>query len=355
LLFGYPVTATEENWLHNCLCEMVIHIHASIEADKEPLPWPDNIPAAHRNRLRSRTGLRDRLQKYRDAATAKGMTSRDRERVLVCLSQQNDIKGLTACVTDCEYLAALPEALRGPIEELFGFAFGLLTDFGVRDRQYKIIHDALSHDVCPFCGCEFLDAPGGPREDLDHFLAKSLYPFASANLQNLVPMGMKCNERYKHAQDILRDDGGVRRRCFYPYEDHHITVSLVKSVPFAGTDDEKPAWQIDFEPESVECTTWDTVFHVRERFRRDVLDASFSTWMGDFARWFVKRKGNADTSNARITESVLEHAEDMAIQGLKAKEFLRAYVFEMLHEHCQQGNARLLAFMRDLVANAVPQ
>jgi hypothetical protein len=48
------------------------------------------------------------------------------------------------------------------------------------------------------------------------------------------------------------------------------------------------------------------------------------------------------------------YAEDMALTGLTAREFLRAPVFQMLHRHCKAGNQRVLALMKDVVAMAVP-
>ena len=220
------------------------------------------------------------------AAAAGKLSVPERQQVLACLVQQNRIADLVTCSTDCESLSDLPKAIQAPVAELFGFAFELLTGLGVRDRHYHAIYTAVPYHVCPFCGCEYFDAPGAPREDLDHYLPKSLYPFAAANLRNLVPMGMKCNERYKLAQDILRDAAGVRRRSFDPYAERHLKVVLDNSVPFGGADGQTPDWQIDFDPDSVECTTWDNVFHVRERIKRDVLDASFWQWLRDFSAWF---------------------------------------------------------------------
>jgi hypothetical protein len=133
----------------------------------------------------------------------------------------------------------------------------------------------------------------GHRVRTWHYLPKSLYPFAAANLRNLVPMGMKCNKRYKLAQDILRDTAGVRQRSFDPYAERHLKVVLDNSVPFGGADGQTPDWQIDFDPDAVECTTWDNVFHVRERIKRDVLDSSFWQWLRDFSAWFKKRMGIA--------------------------------------------------------------
>jgi hypothetical protein len=48
VLFGYPIAATAENWLHECLVEMVQTIHANHDGRQVALAWPDIIPAAHR-------------------------------------------------------------------------------------------------------------------------------------------------------------------------------------------------------------------------------------------------------------------------------------------------------------------
>jgi PIN domain len=115
-----------------------------------------------------------------------------------------------------------------------------------------------------------------------------------------------------------------------------------------------PDWHIDFDPDSVECTTWDNVFHVRERIKRDVLDSSFWQWLRDFSAWFKKRMRIADPGDAEVVDAMCTYAEDMALTGLTAREFLRAPVFQMLHRHCKAGNQRVLALMKDVVAMAVP-
>ena len=233
----------------------------------------------------------------------------------------------------------------------------LLEDARLRDvHSFRciMIYTAASNRVCPFCGCESFDAPGAPREDLDHYLSKSRYPFAVANLRNLVPMGKKCNESYKLGQNILRDIAGVRRRSFDPYAKRHMKVTLDNSVPFGGADGQTPARQIDFDPDSEECTTWDDVFHIRERIKRDVLDPSFRQWLGNFAAWFKKRRGIADPGDAEVLDAIRTYAEDLMLMGLTACEFLRAPVFQMLHRYCASGDQRVLALMKNVVTMAVP-
>lgn len=340
MFFGYPIAATAHNWLHECLLEIVASIHARLDAGLQPAAWPAIVPASHRPRLRSRTGLRDRIAAY--TATVQVLTPTQRAKVLTCLGAQNAIADLVSEVSNCESVFDLPEAMREPAKDLFVFAFKLLTDLDVRDNHYKVIYNAISSKVCPFCAMEYFDAPGAPREDLDHYLAVSRYPFAAANLRNLTPMGMKCNERHKGDGDILRDEAGIRRRSFDPYFDRDIRISLINSVPFGQADGQTPQWQIEFVPDSPECITWNSVFDIRNRITRDALNPSFKNWLGAFAAWFVRRKGLADTNDGHIITALHEYAEDVALLGLTAREFLRIPVFEMIEHHCTNGDNRLL-------------
>ncbi len=254
------------------MVEILQAIHAN---PQQELVWKDIIPEPCKDKLSSRTGLRDRLITYQEAVAR--LSPDELQQVSATLIEQNEIADLLGCNCHCMTIGGLPEIIRGPVKSLFEFGFKLLTDLGIRDNQYQIIYDATRH-ICPFCGCEPFAAPGAPREPLDHYLAESKYSFAGANLRNLVPMGHNCNSKYKLAQDILYNDDGTRRRSYYPYEfSGGVQVSLDKSEPFAGKQDlfPLPKWQIDFEPDSEETSTWNTVFHIAERYERDILDEEF--------------------------------------------------------------------------------
>ena len=85
MLFGYPVAATQENWLHECLVEIVTTIHTSSTGMLDPMEWPELIPKAHRSILKDRSGLRKHLDAYR-LAIAK-LDANDRATVLRCMSE----------------------------------------------------------------------------------------------------------------------------------------------------------------------------------------------------------------------------------------------------------------------------
>jgi hypothetical protein len=348
MLFGYPVSAaTDNNWLHECVCEILCSIHASHTVT--PLPvWPEIVPAPYRQRLKSRKKtLGEKLNAYQK--TLKNLTTTEQERILRALHDQNEIALLLSDQHTCETISDLPRTIHKPVKELFECAFELLTKLEIRDRHYKAIYDVTPH-ICPFCGCQPFDALGSRREALDHYLAESLYPLAGSNLRNLVPMCNKCNSR-KLAQDILTKKNGTRRKSFDPYNCTGIRLSLENSQPFAGkltSTGQLPLWQIEFNPNSEEVLTWDEVFDIRERYRRDVLDAEFETWLRHF-KSFLKRHNIPHSSDEELVDAIAGHATYYEDMGMSDRAFLKAAVFRMLHAHCQNGDRQLMDFIRDVV------
>jgi hypothetical protein len=360
MLFGYPLAATSENWLHECLCEILQLIHSCIETGK-PVPlWPDiipltNIPESYRETMKRRNGLMKRLNTYHQKV--KNLTTGKRRQILQILDNQNQIALLLSCQHNCEEISVLPQTVRKSITDLFTYAFDILTDLGVRDNQYRNIYEVIPAKVCPFCGNEPFDNPDSPRESFDHYLSNSKYSFAAANLRNLVPMGNKCNSRYKLAQDILRKDNGTRRKSFDPYNHKTVTISLDNSQPFAGTigrtSEPLPKWEIDFSVSSEEVDTWDEIFHIRERYKRDILDEAFNNWLNGFRSWYRDPRKNIPDSDQKWIDAIEGYALYHESLGFEDRAFLKAAVFRMLHIHCKNGNQRLLNFIKNVVIDVI--
>jgi hypothetical protein len=345
LLFGYPVEATGENWVHDCLSETLRTIHNGLLA-AEMLPiWPEIIPIKYRPLIQNRRGLRDRLRAYQEALER--LNPNEQSHVLQALENQNQISLLLSCECNCPPINDLPEPIHEPVKELLHFAFMLLTDLGIRDRQYKLIYEKLPEKVCPFCGCEYFDAPGQPREDLDHYLPENKYPFAAANLRNLVPMGHKCNSHYKLAQDILFTEDMNRRKAFDPYNNRNIQVNLDRSEPFEGAGGELPLWEIDFVPNSEEVETWDDIFNIRERYKYSILDESFKRWLNDFRAWCRSVK-IGPVSSEELRDLVQRYCQYLSDSGYGGYAFLKFAVFKMLFNCCEQDNQRVISLLIDL-------
>jgi hypothetical protein len=351
MLFGYPIEAIEENWLHECLGEILQLIHTSyIEIGKSLPDWPEIVPERYRKRLKRRTGLEKRLNAYHKQIVK--LTPEQQCQVLQTFKAQNEIPRLLSCQGKCESINALPTSIQEPVKDLFEFAFSLLTDLEIRDEQYKIIYDKISGQTCPFCGCEDFDAPGAVREALDHYLLKSEYPFAAANLRNLVPMGNKCNSGYKRDQDILMKDNRTRRKSFDPYNHQTVTISLNNSQPFAGTTGKTgeplPKWEIDFSLNAEEVTTWDDVFHIRERYKRDVLDPKFQSYLKEFGS-YCRAFEFVPNSTEELLDALAKYTNFQESNEFKDRAFLKAAVFRMLYVHCQKGDQRLINLIIDVV------
>jgi hypothetical protein len=361
MLFGYPIEATTDNWLHDCLSQIIQTIHINIASGNTSTDWSSIIAEPYQSRLHKilavssksdpkKLSLGDKLKKYQLSLTS--LSRHDQDRVLQVFNDQNKITQLLCGECTCDSVADLPESIRKPVRTLFEAAFRLLTSLEIRDKHYKQIYDACANHTCPFCGCEYFDSPGARREALDHYIPEHKYPFAAANLLNLVPMGDKCNSGYKRDQDLLVRADGTSRKSFDPYNHGIISVSLDRSQPFAGVEadlgEPLPKWVIEFNLSSEEVDTWDEVFHIRERYERDILNEGFKSYLRGFGN-YCKSFSSIPNSQEELIEEIDKYIFYQEGDGFRDKAFIKAAVFRMLRLHCQNGNQRLVTFIMNCV------
>lgn len=348
MLFCYPVAAVANNWLHDCVIGMASTAIRAIDSGADAAKWPDCIPCPRREQLKSRTSLKNAYNEF--CTAAQKLSSKENAQILSAISSQNNIPYIFEADDECPSCDKLPALIIEPAKKLFRTAFKLLTDFGLRDEHYRSIYENIPNRICPFCGCEYFDDPEAPRHDLDHYLSISRYPFAGANLRNLVPAGSRCNSSYKQNTDILVEAGGIRRRCFDPYGSTYASVSLLGSKPFARSQGRLPEWHVNLGP-SPQASTWDAVWQIKERYRRDVLDAEYSEWLSHFAQW-CKRKGLRPLNSLAVTEALNEYILTVIQEGFADRAFLKKALFEMIRSYAQSGEEaeRLTLFLIDLVS-----
>jgi hypothetical protein len=352
MLFGYPVAATNDNWLQECLIHAIQVIHQKVDANKALPPWPEIFPAKHRTKVARLRKLPKLLKEYRAALVL--IPKLERDTVLAAMSAQNRIDDLLRCTCDCPGISDLPETLRDPIKNVFDCGFDLLTEFKIRHEQYKIIHSHIGARVCPFCGLEEFSAPHAPQEDFDHYLPRSIYPFAAANLKNLAPMGHKCNSGYKRAKDILNSNDGNRRSAFNPYQNSQVQISLLNSQISALADGPfVNVWDLEITPSTPEVETWKKIFSVHERYTTDVLeDRNFWDWIGDFQKWFKGRP--VPDNDEKLFDAIKAYAAVLESYGFRDKAFIKAAVFSFLCSRLVSGCQRVLGLMRDVTGMPQP-
>jgi len=347
VLFAYDEIEADANWLHECLEQIVAKVHEAMLAGEELPPWPQVVPAPHRNALRRRRSLRDRLASY--AETARSLSTAEHEQVLAALSEQNEIKELLANEAECERLPDLPEATRAPLCDLYHCAFRLLPELDIRDRHEEHLIAARGSSMCPFCGCEYFE-PGSARADLDHYLARAVYPYASANLENLVPMGKHCNQDFKGQVDILFD-GGRRCAAYFPFGDDVANVDLDDSDPLG--DGRRPKWVVRLAPEDERTDTWDRVFGIKRRYA-EILRRGYDGFLAEFSSQCSFMGAEPPSGKAELIAALEAYAEEQKRYGLADRAFLKAAVFKMLLRHCRDGNEDLVKQLLGVVRAAAP-
>lgn len=346
MLYCYPVNATKDNWLQASLIIILRRIHRAIGRGVHIPNWDDLVPTNYLDRLKSRTGLRNRITEYAEAFES--LSNAERSKVVAALPSQNCVPQLVAGTKSCECVAELPEAIREPAKKVGAEAFRLLTEFEIRDEQYRRIYETLRHKVCPFCGIGHFGSPQSHREDLDHYLPRTKYPFAAANLKNLPPMCDSCNTDYKRDVDPIRNSHGARQ-AVYPYGGQTFVISLLQSQPFSSSLGSNPLWQIDIVPSLPESSTWDDIFSIRARYTNDFLNPYYRVWLDEFGGW-CKSAQLSPSSREDLLDAVDRYLVWKHEDPLEGRNFLKAAVFELLYDHCNNGNQRVIDLLFDVVA-----
>lgn len=336
MLVSYPVAAAGENWLHDGLVAVLTR---AIDGIPDPMAdWLDLFPAEHREAVKRKTSLSDRLGLVVETIVELDVPSRTKLRA--CLVEQNRLPHAFSSLIPPPLLPAQPPELRTRVSSLFECAFKLLSSLGIRDRQYHAVYSATPGRVCGFCGLERLSAPvpGTPREHLDHYLAFSIYPLAGANLRNLAPIGGRCNTAYKRDVDMLRTAQGVARRCFDPYGGHQARITLLNSRPLRGPrrgTDILPQWDVELTGADADrLVAWDEAFRIRHRYRHDVLDPDFSDWLDHFAVWTAD---DPPVDLPSLLQRIRHYLRTVVQERPGEATFLRRATFEMLERTAQIG------------------
>lgn len=140
--------------------------------------------------------------------------------------------------------------------------------------------------VCPFCGMDrYINPKWKSHSDFDHYLNKADYPFTAANFQNLVPMCDPCNQDYKKKKSVI-SNGQKRTLAFYPYEKLPEMCLIVECEHEAANLDEKTQFNVflySSDPEVIgKIETWDRVFEIRDRIKKQIEFSYDDCWMEDF-------------------------------------------------------------------------
>jgi hypothetical protein len=162
-----------------------------------------------------------------------------------------------------------------------------------------------------------------------------------------------CNRDYKKDIDVIRSNC-VRRKAFDPYHSNPPIISLSQSSVIINSSPIGFEWCIEFLSEHEESETWDQVFSIRERYKRDILNEYFDKWLRGFSGKCSKSRMRqllaSDLSHEEIREQLSFYQVDKAdYPSIGLGGFLEPLVFDFLLCKYDQGDQRVVNLIRDAV------
>jgi len=90
------------------------------------------------------------------------------------------------------------------------------------------------------------------------------------------------------------------------------------------------------------------VFKISTRYKRDILNTSFKSWLRGFSSWCLSDGVDLDT-DAALIDAIDRYTVYWSSMGLRDRAFLKAAAFRMLKNQCEVGNERLIRLFKDVV------
>lgn len=199
----------------------------------------------------------------------KTLSTVDRDNIKDAFLIDNSIEDLCEGKKKPIYLKSLPEIAEKDIKPLLVDFYETLLERakvpGTKKDYYEKLITTNDFRFCPCCGLIDIELEDSKnREAFDHYLPKALYPFASVNFMNLVPLCHKCNSDRKGEKDPIENG----RKAFYPFNKKQpiieIKFTLDRSKNFESLKREDLTIEIDGDKEKIE--TWNILFDIKERY-----------------------------------------------------------------------------------------
>jgi len=190
------------------------------------------------------------------------------------------------------------------------------------------------YKYCPFCGLYRLNSNFDiKRDEYDHYLPKTKYPFNSVNFRNLVPICNECNTKYKKAKDPLfkDDDKSKRRKVFYPYDtimdNMNFKLLIVSQGESYITDDDLSIEITSNLNRYEEIESWDDIFEIKKRYVAEIKD-KINMWLESFIIHIYKKA--KDRQGFDFNRLLDEYLSDLDYLRFDEQNFLKRAAFEYL-------------------------
>jgi hypothetical protein len=179
--------------------------------------------------------------------------------------------------------------------------------------------------LCPTCGIgELKMTESKTRDQYDHFLPKSLYPFSSVNFENLVLCCKECNSfDVKGDKDTLALSAG---RLFFPFDFNHKQLSVSFSIVTDNAKPEDIIWNITYsspEGKVEEIQSWRTIYDIDTRYS-DFVKGRVEKWY----RYYWEYVNDTDMLHLSLADRELACLKALEIDEKLKLSFIRKPVLD---------------------------
>lgn len=208
------------------------------------------------------------------------------------------------------------------------------------DEHYRLFFENTEIKTCAFCGINQFPNPESYRADYDHLAYRGMYPITSINLKNIAPSCSECNTKFKLQKDIFYEDDNITRRVSnYPYKSSIEVVINLHGTTLPHTDhgvSSKGNWVINFIPDNEFTKTWETIYELKHRYAKEVLEVDFNTWIGQFKKE-LRQYEIKIVDNNELKKYFNLHYERYNEDRLQKRHIVKSALFKYLNE-CNNVN-----------------
>jgi hypothetical protein len=260
------------------------------------------------------------------------LSDKERADIREAFVVNNRIEELCSGTINPISLASLPTVVTDYMKPLLVKFYEYLLDraevAGDKLDYYNKLIQNNRFTTCPCCGLIPIEsAESHYREDNDHYLPKSDFPFASVNFNNLVPLCSKCNKKCKGSKNPVENS----RKAFYPFNINHneinVDISIIDNDNLNYIHLKDTDIKITFDSDSDKTETWNWLFNIKERYNEETRKFSKSELRIIANRLFRNAKRKQGLSYNEIIDDTIE---DYEIDKYEDRKFLKiAFLTEM--------------------------
>ncbi|WP_416448393.1 hypothetical protein ACH3PA_01160 [Leeuwenhoekiella sp. A2] len=226
----------------------------------------------------------------------------DRSTLCENIRQSNQIEAICKGTVKATLLEDVPDEIRNDVDELFYALYEkvlkksphFIKFYGSVIEHFRELKKSPNDFLkCPACGIRDVETIyDDERDQYDHYLAKSIYPFSSVNFKNLVPICQKCNSLdVKSSIDIISETTGF---VFYPYTENHKGISISISVKEDNMDINKIKYGFAYsnpDGNQKEIESWKYIFKIEKR-HNNFVRGRIGKWYKVYWKFINNKKLN---------------------------------------------------------------